>query len=107
MPLIQLTPELIEKNHWRYQNIIHKKTNTRIRKIIKYSRLDIDDLALLLDVSPITFKHYMQDYTQMPLKKIWLLGQILNVSLDCFPDIGWWHDYLLTELPDPKEPTKH
>lgn len=92
MPIIEVTPEVIEKNHWRYQKTIHKTTNERINKILKYGNFTAHDLATLLDVDLKTASRYMQDYTKMPLKKSWLLGQLLNVRLDCFPNMYWWHN---------------
>lgn len=107
MPLIKITPELIEKNHWRYQQMIHKNTNQRINKIINYSRFDIEDLALLLNVDIKTVKRYARDYTKMPLNKSWLLSQILNVRLDCFSDIARWQNQIIDTLPHTEETPEH
>ncbi len=105
MPMIEITPELIEKNHWRYQQTIRKITNERITEILKYANFDAADLAVFLNIDIKTAKRYMKDFTRMPVKKIWLLSRLLNVRLDCFSDIGSWQNLIIDNIAPPKDKT--
>lgn len=102
MPIINITPELIKKNHWRYQSTIRKATNERINTIMQYGKFTCEDVANLCGVSLSTAKRYMKDYTRMPIRKIWLLSRLLNVKIDCFSDIDWWQNYLIQNLDLPQ-----
>lgn len=102
MPIINITPELIEKNHWRYHTMIRPNTGERINKIMEYGKFTCEDLAVLLEVDIRTARRYMKDYTRMPVRKIWLLSRLLNVTMDCFPDMGWWQDHIIKDIELPQ-----
>lgn len=96
--LFELTPEFIEKAHWRYDKLVHKMTNERIEVILKYAKYDIEELATLFNVDVDTMKCYMKDFTLIPVPKLWILAGILNVWIDCFSHVAFWENLMLDEV---------
>lgn len=102
MTLFNITPEFIKKAHNRYNLFMRQSTNERIRTVLDYAGYTIEELAVLLDLDIEILQEYMKDFTKMPLKKLWLLGRVCNVKLDCFPQMVIWHDVLIDDMKIPE-----
>ncbi len=102
MKFFDITPELIEKAHWRYERLIRENTNKRIALILKYAGYSVADLACFLEVDEDTIIRYMKDFSKMPIKKLVLLGRLCNVRMDYFPDMWLWHNRLIDDMKIPE-----
>ncbi|MCM1323886.1 MAG: hypothetical protein NC218_06970 [Acetobacter sp.] len=102
----KITPDFIKKAHWYYEYFMRKDTNERIRLLLEYCGYSMTDLALLLDVEEADVECYLVDFTKMPLQKMWLLGRVCNVAIDCFPDMWLWHNRMVDQLNLPETDAK-